>query len=218
MKCKSIYSIALAALLALGVSSGMVGADPVVVGDPSKGTPITTVKDGKTNVTITTTGISVEDGEKDEAGGLKVKLSPDSVKVSSVMNDLEDILIPAMFFMFLVAVILGGRYFASRNEQRRLEVLRLMVEKGQPVPESVVQKILSSNAEPEADGARQAYNRTRNAYAFSLAGLALLGYALIKGDFSNTAVLVPGLIFFCLGAGGIAGLYLPKQSAGKTTN
>jgi len=109
----------------------------------------------------------------------------------------------------LIALILGGKSIASRNEQRRLELLKLMVEKGQPVPESVVNQILAPQSAPEGDGTRQTYKRTRNAYAFTLAGIGTLTYALLNHH--DGGVLITGLCFLCLGVGGLAGIYLPKR-------
>jgi hypothetical protein len=212
---------ALTASLMFVALSAAAHAEPVKLGQPEKGTPITTVKDGKSKIQITTTGISVDDGDEvaeagdqDEAAGshrkdLLLKMGP--VKAKTVLSELEDILVPGMFFLFLVAVILGGKYFASRNEQRRLELLRLMVEKGQPVPENVVNQILSPQPAAEADSVRQAYKRTRNAYAFTIAGVALIGYALIFNQWSNSSILVPGLVFIAFGVGGLAGLYMHKR-------
>lgn len=219
MKANCFYSMAMAALVAVGVSGRLAGADPVVVGDPGKGTPIATVKDGKANVKITTTGISVEKTEDAEtnATGTGGTAGKNEFKVKGTLSGLADVLVPGMFFAFLIAVILGGRYIASRNEQKRLDVLRLMVEKGQPVPEAIVSQILNSQVAPDKDSSRQNFKRTRNAYAFTIAGLGLLGYVILRSDYSNSGALLAGLIFLCLGAGGIAGLYLPKQNE-KTSN
>ena len=198
--------ILMALMLALGSVSHTAHADPIVVGDPSKGTPITTLKDGKSSVQITTSGISVDDGDdQDDAKG-----KSGGLKFNTFMSDLGDILVPGMFFVFLLASILGKRYFHSRNEQRRLDLLKLMVEKGQPVPETVVTQILSPQIKPESDGKRQTYKRTRNAYGFTVAGVLILGYAVVGHDWNNAATLVPGLVFLCLGVGGLAGIYLPK--------
>lgn len=199
------YALLAAAVLALNLTAH---ADPVVVGDPSKGTPITTVVDGNKKVQITTSGISVEGGDEEAAAGANKE---GSIQFKSTIESLEDILVPIAFFGFLLAVILGGKYLSSRNEEKRLNLLRLMVEKGQPVPENVVTQILSPQGAVEADGDRQAYKRTRNAYGFSIAGALLIGYALLTGEYHNTSVMVPGLIFLCLGMGGMAGLYLSKR-------
>src|SRR5262249_18476902 len=153
--------------------------NPVVIGDPSKGTPVTTLNDGKGKVQITTTGISITDGDEDQddkeevdaAGTVTRDSNGTHVSVSSSSEDWQDTLVPIAFFLFLLSVILGARYISSRNEQRRLELLKLMVEKGQPVPEGVVNQILTPKAGQEAFGEAQVYKRTRNTYAFTAAGI-----------------------------------------------
>jgi hypothetical protein len=56
----------------------------------------------------------------------------------------EDIAVPIAFFLFLVTVILGAKFLRERTEQRRLEVLKLMIEKGQTVPDQIVGDVLNS--------------------------------------------------------------------------
>ena len=195
----------------------LANAEPVVIGDPSKGTPITSVVDGKNKVQITTSGISVDKGDEDEEAGVTAHHGRGSHHLKSLVSELEDILVPLFFFVFLIAVILGKRYFESRNDERRMQLLKMMVEKGQPVPESALQLLLSPQTVAETGGARQGYKRTRNAYGFTLAGMLLIGHALINHDWQNQAVLIPGLIFICLGLGGFGGIYLPKRSGTTLT-
>lgn len=219
MNC-SMKSLALAA--AMIFSFGLY-AKPVVIGDPSKGTPVTKLQDGKSKVEITTTGIVVDDGEEDNSRDDK-----DSAAAASTADDeglqlknggahlnfkskekLEDIVVPVTFFLFLLAAILGAKYISSRNEQRRLEILKMMIDKGQPIPENMVNSILTPKAN-EPEGTPQTYKRYRNAYGFSIAGFVLMSYALLTHSLEG-GCMITGLIFLCIGAGGLAGIYLPKQ-------
>lgn len=215
MNCSALNKLVLATALVIGFGIKTAHADPVVIGDPAKGTPITTVKDGKNKVEITTTGISVTDGDEDKdddtaeaAAVTRIDHQGKRFFVSS-NEKWEDDLVPVAFFLFLLTVILGAKYISSRNEQRRLELLKMMVEKGQAVPETVISQILTPQVAPEDSGSRQSYKRTRNAFGFTLAGVALCFYGLI--GHAGSSALVPGLVFLCLGVGGLAGLYLPKR-------
>ena len=135
-----------------------------------------------------------------------------SVKVHMHRSDnLEDVLVPIAFFLFVIALVLGGRYFSNRTEQKRIEVLKMMIEKGQPLPENVVKQILSPNRTTPDPLAKQ-FQNVRNTVAFSIAGVSLMAYAIFTQDFHNKSVLIPGLIFLCLGAGGIAGFYTKKSA------
>ncbi|MGE4133471.1 MAG: DUF6249 domain-containing protein [Bdellovibrionales bacterium] len=188
---KLSFLLSVGALSILTVTASAQGEAKV---EAKKEKPIFSLDNGK--VQITKSGIVVRDGEETHA---KVSMGPD-----------EDIVVPIALFIMLAVVILGAKYFSSKNEQRRLDVLQKMVEKGQPIPEGVITQILNTGKQ-ESEDSRATYKRTRNAYGFSIAGVALLGYAVITGSFHATDVLVPGLVFLCLGLGGLAGLYLQKS-------
>jgi hypothetical protein len=216
MNCSTLNKLVLATALVIGFGINTAHAKPVVIGDPAKGTPITTLQEGKDKVEITTTGITLTDGDedqdddKDEVAAVTTSIGNHGKRVFvSSGEEWEDTLVPVAFFLFLLTVILGTKYISSRNEQRRLELLKMMVEKGQAVPEAVVNQILTPQAAPEDSGSRQSYKRTRNAFGFTLAGAALCLYGLI--GHAGSSALIPGLVFLCLGAAGLAGLYLPKR-------
>lgn len=230
MNC-SMKSLVLTAAL---VFSFGLHAKPIVIGEPSKGTPVTKLQDGKNKVEITTTGIVVDDGDEDkdsrddkdsataasistdDNGNLQIKKGSHSGAAFKFQSGekLEDIVVPVAFFLFLLTVILGAKYLSSRNEERRLEVLKMMIEKGQPVPENMVNSILTPKGSVESDGTPQTYKRYRNAYGFSIAGFLLMSYAILTHSYDGGAIIC-GLVFLCLGAGGLAGLYLPKQKSSE---
>ena len=223
MNC-SKFVLATALVLSFGFKTA--AASPVVLGDPSKGKHIPTLQDddGKGGkVKITTTGIRIDDEEKTEGENQSasaatnedfngdIKINHGRINIHNPGKEkLEGIVIPVAFFLFLLAVILGAKGISSHTEQKRLELLKIMVEKGQPVPEAVVNSILTPQASPESGDNRQTYKRYRNAYGFTIAGVALMFYAMLSHSYEGGA-MITGLVFLCLGAGGMAGLYLPKQ-------
>src|SRR5690242_12771410 len=111
----TLMIIGTALFLSLAMTSRMASCDPVVIGDPNKGTTIFDVKDGKNNVKITTSGIladTKEDADENEASEKpNVKINKNN---KSVLEDLEDIVVPVAFFLFLLAAIMGKRFFNSR--------------------------------------------------------------------------------------------------------
>jgi len=213
-----------------------VHADPVVLGNPNSGKVIADIKDGKDHVKVTTQGILLKDGddvEADAKDGATASISTDDkdivVKAGNHHHSdgddestgmpvtvlIQNITVPLLFFLFCLAAILGKRFLASRNEQRRLDLIKTMVEKGQAVPEAVVNQILTPSRQLEAEGPRSEYKRTRNAYGFTVAGVCLIVYALATHNLGSEDILVPALVFLCLGVGGLAGIYLPKQREEK---
>jgi hypothetical protein len=223
------FALATALVLSFGIKTA--GASPVVIGDPAKGSHITTLKDDDgSKVEITTTGIRIDEGNQkktgaknsgltvsgDEDGDSDISIDKGGIKVHGInkTEKLEDIVVPVAFFLFLLAAALGTKYISSRNEQRRLDLLRAMVDKGQPVPEAVVNSIIAPQAAAESGDSRQTYKRYRNAYGFTIAGVALMCYAVLNHTYDGGS-MIAALVFLCIGGGCMAGLYLPKQANEK---
>ncbi len=57
------------------------------------------------------------------------------------MNDGFEILIPIAFFAMIAAIVLGPRYFRSRDRQRLLDTLRTAYDRGQPVPPEIIESL-----------------------------------------------------------------------------
>lgn len=57
------------------------------------------------------------------------------------MNDGFEILIPIAFFAMVAAIVLGPRYFRSRDRQRLLDTLRTAYDRGQPVPPEIIESL-----------------------------------------------------------------------------
>jgi hypothetical protein len=52
-----------------------------------------------------------------------------------------EILIPITFFALIAAIVLGPRFFKSRETMRMQDTMRLAVEKGQPMPPEVIDAV-----------------------------------------------------------------------------
>ena len=52
-----------------------------------------------------------------------------------------EILIPIAFFAMIAAIVLGPRYFRSRDRQRLLDTLRIAYDRGQPVPPEIIESL-----------------------------------------------------------------------------
>ncbi len=166
-----------------------------------------TSKDSKRIIKIDQNGISISQNADTDS---------DEPEKFSLLSELVDNLVPIAFFLFLIIAIFGRRYFEARSEDRRLKFLQQMVDKGQPIPESVMKQVMGSDQGP-TETSLSAYKRTRNAYGFTIAGFMLLVYGLLNGRLGDSSLMVPGLIFLCLGVGSLMGLYLSKPEEKKTT-
>jgi hypothetical protein len=116
------------------------------------------------------------------------------------------VLVPAIFFIFLGAVILGPIYLKSRDKQRMYDTLRVAYEKGQPVPPELISALqTSASASNLIPTAERDLRRAVILMAVAL-GLCGLGYGLWYGlmSVSDTAAYITG---GCVaGAGAVPGL------------
>jgi hypothetical protein len=111
--------------------------------------------------------------------------------------------VPIAFFVFLLVLFLGRRALIERTNQRRLEVLRTLVEKGQPVPEAVVREILAGGPGERGCGMPgEEYRSLRRGYGLSLAGGGLLVFALVNHGHPRGA-LIAGIVLAGLGLGNL---------------
>ena len=51
------------------------------------------------------------------------------------------ILVPIAFFAMIAAIVLGPKYFRSRDRQRLLDTVRVAYERGQPVPPDLIESL-----------------------------------------------------------------------------
>ncbi len=122
------------------------------------------------------------------------------------MHDIDGVVVPVVFFMFLTAVIVVPGYLKSKDKARMHETLRMAYEKGQPVPPELIAALQSggSSSPPLATAQRD----LRRAVIMIGVGLGLcgLGYGLWYGLMSVSdvaAYIVGGCV---AGAGAIPGL------------
>ena len=57
------------------------------------------------------------------------------------MDNGFEIFIPIAFFAMIAAIVLGPRYFRSRDRQRLLDTLRVAYDRGQPVPPEIIESL-----------------------------------------------------------------------------
>jgi len=99
----------------------------------------------------------------------------------------EDILVPLSFFGMIVAIIGFTSWARSRRNRMVHETVRLLVEKGQPLPPDIFRE--RRPATPASD--------LRKGIAWAAIGVGLTGYFLI-GSGGNWGI---GLIPLCIGLG-----------------
>jgi hypothetical protein len=65
---------------------------------------------------------------------------PNAATAGTLSSGASDLLLTASF-IFALFVLLGNRYMKERSARQRMSVLRLMVEKGQPISENLVREM-----------------------------------------------------------------------------
>lgn len=84
-------------------------------------------------------------------------------------------MIPIFFFAMIAAIVIVPRYFKSMERQKMAETLKAAIEKGQPLPNEVVDAISSGVKSPPSP---QRDLRTGVIWLGVGVGLAAMGWAL----------------------------------------
>lgn len=121
------------------------------------------------------------------------------------MHDFANVVIAAMFWIFVAAIVLVPIYFRHKDRERMHEMLRIAYDKGQPVPPELIEALQSSTRVRAMNTPERDLRRAVVLIAVGL-GFALLGYGLWYGLMSvdDTAAYISG--GSTAGVGAIPGL------------
>ena len=88
---------------------------------------------------------------------------------------MEGILVPIALFAMIAVIVVAPRYLKSQERQKMADTLRAAIEKGQPLPQEVVEA-LASDAKPKPSAQRDL--RTGLIWLGVAVGLAAMGVAI----------------------------------------
>lgn len=118
---------------------------------------------------------------------------------SAWVNVIDDILVPIFLFLTFAGVFGAKYYFAYRTRREQLDLYRLAIEKGQPIPADVF-------TAPENKG-RSWQDEMGRGIKFVLVGLGLaLFFQTVGGPWAI------GAIFTFIGLGQLGAAYIKKNS------
>jgi hypothetical protein len=84
-----------------------------------------------------------------------------------------------IFWLFVLALVLGlavlPRYFRSRDRQKTIELMRIALEKGQPLPPELITSLTTPDPEPRRLSNAGASGDLRRAVVLIAVGLGLAG-------------------------------------------
>lgn len=86
-----------------------------------------------------------------------------------------EILIPLGFFAMIAAIVIVPRYFRSLERQKMAETLRSAIERGQPLPEEMIDAMSTNVRSPALPPSPQRDLRTGIIWMGLAAGLVALG-------------------------------------------
>ena len=113
-----------------------------------------------------------------------------------------ELLVPISLFICIVVLVLGVRYLRERTMQSQIELLKMMAEKGQPIPESAFQQLAhcgrGGRGGPWGDPEFMRYRRARRGYGLTFAGLGLGVYALVSGH-HGPGIWIASIVLLALG-------------------
>ncbi len=157
---------------------------------------------GQTNPTAATaTAVSSDKSEDSDDDDSRDKGDQFKTIMKFAGDRSEDHVVPIASFVFIAVLLLGRRFLRERTEQRRLDLLRAMVDKGQPVPEGVVAAVLKDGS--SGLDANNPVRQVRNGFGFSVIGAGLLVYGLVVAGSHHGAIIL-GIVFVGIGIGNLA--------------
>lgn len=111
-----------------------------------------------------------------------------------------EIVVPLASFIFVAAVVLVPRYMKEKSARHRLDTLRLMMEKGQSVPEDIIKQILVTE-EPKrsSDPKSKHLRQLRDGLTLTGVGIALVVYRFASPDGNHKDALIFGLLGIGIG-------------------
>jgi hypothetical protein len=86
-----------------------------------------------------------------------------------------EILIPLAFFAMIAAIVIAPRYFRSQERQKMAETLRAAIERGQPLPQEMVDAMSTNVRSPAMPPSPQRDMRTGIVWLGVAMGLVALG-------------------------------------------
>ncbi|MCR5875847.1 DUF6249 domain-containing protein [Phenylobacterium sp. J426] len=86
-----------------------------------------------------------------------------------------EILIPLAFFAMIAAIVIAPRYFRSQERQKMAETLRAAIERGQPLPQEMVDAMSTNVRSPALPPSPQRDLRTGIVWIAVALGLVALG-------------------------------------------
>lgn len=86
-----------------------------------------------------------------------------------------EILIPIAFFAMIAAIVIVPRYFRSLERQKMAETLRAAIERGQPLPQEMVDAMSTNVRSPSMPPSPQRDMRTGIVWLGVAMGLVALG-------------------------------------------
>lgn len=160
-----------------------------------------------TSIAVKSEDAKIEENEeitkKDEAKPNRIHIDDKEASVQLSFNNSDspaEILVPISFFLFLLILFLGRGYFNNKTQQRKIELLEKMVEKGQPVSDTVIQQIFADSG-PRKFGADWEGKSLRRGVALTLAGAGLLIFSFVTHKTGPS--VVAGIILLSLGVGSL---------------
>lgn len=155
--------------------------------------------------------ISTDDKSKGNDSAIELADGQEHVRLRlGGSRQIEDVVVPIAFFLFLLTLILGRRFLSERTQQKKVALLEKMIEKGHPVSENIIQQVFTNNVRSERWGGNRK-NPIRRGVALTLIGVGLL----INGAFfhlSHTSVTV-GIVMLGLGIGFLASSKFDKTNS-----
>ncbi len=125
------------------------------------------------------------------------------------------LIFPAVILSFLFLTIIARIFFTERSEQRRIELIRSMVEKGQAIPQDLMQELLMPRWQRRAACHAEKWQKPRDFLKKAIALLFISGGFItiyLLGEAPYKALLIVGIVLGGLGIGNLVALATRREA------
>jgi uncharacterized membrane protein len=110
-------------------------------------------------------------------------------------GDIEDIVVPSLFFLSTVAILIICLYFSNKNKKRRFDLIEKAIDKGQQIPDISLLTTRKQHKE------KSVFDYVKNGIIFTLLGIVMLLYGIFNTskEAINEPMVFIGSFFLAFG-------------------
>jgi hypothetical protein len=145
----------------------------------------------ETNATLTAASDTLT-GQLTSEQLFKLQMKTLELEHNFVGDHVEDIAIPLVFFLSIVAIVVIYFYYSHKNKKRRYDLIEKAIDKGQQIPDIS----LLTTKKPRKE--QSVFNYIKNGIIFTMLGIAIFLYGIFSTKMIEPMIFI-GSFFLSFG-------------------